>query len=308
MDKREVTANDKGCRLDVYLTESYPELSRSGIKNLITKGLVLVNKEAKKAGYALKIGDIIEITIPEPVEIDLVPQDIPLEIVYQDNDLAVINKPQGLTVHPSAGHKDGTLVNALLYHFKDLSGINGELRPGIVHRLDKDTSGLMLVAKNDFAHRDLAKQIAEKTCIRKYIALLEGHLKPEHNIIETHIARSQTDRKKMSVSTDANDRIAITEYQVIEYLDNYTLANFILKTGRTHQIRVHASYLKHPVVGDEVYGYKKQKFATKGQLLHSQYIEFTHPRTKERLHFSVPLPDYFAEIVEKLRKKTKSYE
>ena len=308
MDKREVTANDKGCRLDVYLTESYPEFSRSGIKNLITKGLVLVNKEAKKAGYALKIGDIIEITIPEPVEIDLVPQDIPLEIVYQDNDLAVINKPQGLTVHPSAGHADGTLVNALLFHFKDLSGINGELRPGIVHRLDKDTSGLMLVAKNDFAHRDLAKQIAEKTCIRKYIALLEGHLKPEHSIIETHIARSKTDRKKMTVSFDKNDRIAITEYQVIKYLDNYTLANFILKTGRTHQIRVHASYLKHPVVGDEVYGYKKQKFATKGQLLHSQYIEFTHPRTNERLNFSVPLPDYFAEIVEKLYNKTKSYD
>ena len=303
MDKKEITASDKGIRLDVYLTENYPEFSRSGIKNLITKGLVTVNEKTQKAGYSLKLGDIVAITIPEPVTVDLTPQNIPLDIVYQDDDLAVINKPQGLTVHPSAGHTDGTLVNALLYHIKDLSGINGELRPGIVHRLDKDTSGLMLVAKNDFAHRDLAKQIAEKTCIRRYIALLEGHLKPEQGTITTHIARSEKDRKKMAVSNDENDRIAITEYKVIEYLYDYTLANFTLKTGRTHQIRVHASFLKHPVVGDEVYGYKKQKFSTHGQLLHSEYLEFTHPRTGERLHFSVPLPDYFAEIVEKLRRK-----
>ena len=303
MDKKEITASDKGIRLDVYLTENYPEFSRSGIKNLITKGLVTVNEKTQKAGYSLKLCDIVAITIPKPVTVDLTPQNITLDIVYQDDDLAVINKPQGLTVHPSAGHTDGTLVNALLYHIKDLSGINGELRPGIVHRLDKDTSGLMLVAKNDFAHRDLAKQIAEKTCIRRYIALLEGHLKPEQGTITTHIARSEKDRKKMAVSNDENDRIAITEYKVIEYLYDYTLANFTLKTGRTHQIRVHASFLKHPVVGDEVYGYKKQKFNTHGQLLHSEYLEFTHPRTGERLHFSVPLPDYFAEIVEKLRRK-----
>ncbi|MBO5103380.1 MAG: RluA family pseudouridine synthase [Clostridia bacterium] len=305
MDKIEITENEKGCRLDVFLAERYSELSRSGIKQLITKENIKVNNEAKKAGYALKTGDIINIDIPEPVEISLVPQYIPLDIVYQDSDLAVINKPQGLTVHPSIGHHDQTLVNALLYHFKDLSGINGELRPGIVHRLDKDTSGLMLVAKNDFAHRHLAKQIAEKTCVRKYIALLEGKLTPETGHIQTFIARSPKERKKMAVSFDSSDRVAITDYKVLQYYDDYTLANFMLKTGRTHQIRVHSAHLGHPVVGDPLYGFKKQKFNTNGQLLHSQYIEFTHPRTNQVLNFSAELPDYFEKIVQILNNKQK---
>lgn len=303
MEKIEVTENEKGCRLDTFLAERYPEYSRSGIKQYITKNHITINGESKKAGYALKIGDIICLDIPSPQTVDLTPENIPLDIVYQDEDLVVINKSQGLTVHPSAGHPNGTLVNALLYHIKDLSGINGELRPGIVHRLDKDTSGLMLVAKNDFTHRSLASQIASKTCIRKYQALLEGKLTKEDGYIETFIARSSTDRKKMAVSNDPNDRLALTYYKVLEYFDNYTLAEFNLKTGRTHQIRVHANYINHPVVGDLTYGYKKQKFKTNGQLLHSYYIEFTHPKTNKRLNFTIPLPDYFQKIIDTLKNK-----
>jgi len=304
MEKIEVTESKKGVRLDTFLTERYAEFSRSGLQQLIKKGHITVNGETKKAGYNLRVGDEIAIEFVEPVEIKLIAQDIPLDIVYQDEDLVVINKPQGLTVHPSAGHADGTLVNALLFHIKDLSGINGELRPGIVHRLDKDTSGLMLVAKNDFAHRNLAKQIGEKTCVRQYIALLEGRFTPMEYELTTHFARSSVDRKKMAVTQNADDRIAITKFVVKEYLGNYTLCNCVLRTGRTHQIRVHSAYLGHPIVGDPVYGFKKQKFDLAGQLLHSQYIEFTHPRTGERLHFSAELPEYFEKVVNILRKKS----
>lgn len=304
MEKIEITENEKGCRLDTFLVERYSEYSRSNLQQLIKKGHITVSGEIKKAGYMLRCGDALEIEFPEPVSVDLVAQNIPLDIVYEDADLAVINKQQGLTVHPSPGHADGTLVNALLYHIKDLSGINGELRPGIVHRLDKDTSGLMLVAKNDFAHRHLAKQIADKTCVRRYIALLEGHLTPETGKVTTFIARSSTDRKKMAVSDNPQDREAITEYQVKEYFDDYTLCNFNLKTGRTHQIRVHSAYLKHPVVGDPVYGFKKQKFNLNGQLLHSEFIQFTHPSTGEVMKFTVGLPDYFDKILDILYKKS----
>ncbi len=304
MEKVEITQENSGVRLDIFLTEREPDLSRSAIKNLIEKDKVKVNDESKKAGYNLRVGDVITYEIPEPVAVNLIPQNIPLDIVYQDGDLAVINKQQGLPVHIGAGHSDGTLVNALLYHFTDLSGINGELRPGIVHRLDMDTSGLMLVAKNDFAHRDLAKQIAEKTCIRRYIALLEGVLR-EGGHIETHIARSKTDRKKMAVSNDPNDRIAITDYKILKNYKNYTLAEFQLKTGRTHQIRVHAQYLGHSIVGDTLYGIKKQAYSLNGQLLHSCYIEFTHPRSKERMSFTAPLPDYFERVLKILDAKEK---
>lgn len=303
MEKIEITESEKGCRLDTFLVERYPDFSRNNLQQLIKKSQITVNAEGKKSGYMLRTGDVISVEFPDPVVLDLTPQNIPLDIVYQDEDLAVINKQQGLTVHPSPGHADGTLVNALLYHIRDLSGINGELRPGIVHRLDKDTSGLMLVAKNDFAHRNLAKQIAEKSCIRRYVALLEGRLSPETGTIRTYIARSKTDRKKMAVSDNPEDREAITEYRVTEYLGDYTVCKFLLKTGRTHQIRVHAAYLNHPVVGDPVYGYKKQKFNLNGQLLHSEYIEFTHPKTGERLHFAAALPDYFANVVDLLHKK-----
>ncbi len=304
MEKIEITENEKGCRLDTFLVERYADYSRSAIKNLIIKGNILVNSKTQKAGYSLKVGDSISLDFPEPIAVNLVPQDIPLDIVYQDEDLAVINKQQGLTVHPSAGHPDGTLVNALLYHVKDLSGINGELRPGIVHRLDKDTSGLMLVAKNDMAHRSLAKQIAEKTCVRRYIALVEGKME-ESGHIETYIARSTIDRKKMAVSQNPDDRIAITDFKTIEYLGDYSLVNFVLKTGRTHQIRVHSAYLHHPIVGDEVYGYKKQKFNLSGQLLHSEYIQFTHPRTEEIMQFEASIPDYFQNVLKIVRNKQK---
>lgn len=303
MEKIEITTENAGVRLDVFLTEIESELSRSTIKNLITKGVVTVNGESKKAGYALRARDVVEYEIPEPVAITLVPQDIPLDIIYEDSDLAVINKQQGLPVHPSVGHPDGTLVNALLARFSDLSGINGELRPGIVHRLDMDTSGLMLVAKNDFAHRNLAEQISTKTCIRQYVALLQGVLKEPKGHIETHIARDLHDRKKMAVSKKTDDRIAITDYEVIKLYSKYSLVRFQLKTGRTHQIRVHALYLGHPVVGDKLYGYKHQDFDLNGQLLHSQYIEFTHPRTGERLSFEAPLPDYFKRVVDTLEGK-----
>ena len=304
MQKIEITPENVGVRLDMFLTEIEPELSRSSIKNLITKGIVLVGNEQKKAGYSLKLGDIVTYSIPEPVKVNVCPQCIPIDIVYEDKDLAVINKPQGLAVHPSAGHEDHTLVNALLFHFKDLSGINGELRPGIVHRLDKDTSGLMLVAKNDFAHRSLAEQIANKTCVRRYYALLEGRLK-EGGHIETYIARDPHHRKKMAVSHDPNDRLAITDYKIIRLFEKYTFAEFQLKTGRTHQIRVHAQYLGHPVVGDVAYGYKKQEFKLNGQLLHSHYIEFTHPRTQERLNFEAPLPEYFQHVLDILEAREK---
>lgn len=303
MEKIEITQAQKGDRLDLFLVDLEP-LSRSAIKNLIEKGVVLVNGEKKKAGYALREGDIVTYEVPEPVTVELIAQNLPIEIVYQDEDLAVINKPQGMAVHPSAGHPDKTLVNALLYHVKDLSGINGELRPGIVHRLDKDTSGLMIVAKNDFAHRDLAKQIAEKTCVRQYIALVEGNLKEEQGHIETYIARDPRDRKKMAVSHNPEDRIAITDFWVIKRFDNYSLVKFQLKTGRTHQIRVHCAYLNHPIVGDPVYGYKHQAFKLNGQLLHSQYIQFIHPRTKETLNFSAPIPTYFQQVLDKLEKHT----
>jgi len=303
MEEFKITESECGGRLDAFLTERYEMYSRSGLQQLIKKGQILVNNDIKKSGYILRAGDQITIDFPEAVEVDLVAQDIPINIVYQDNDLAVINKQQGLTVHPSPGHQDGTLVNALLYHIRDLSGINGELRPGIVHRLDKDTSGLMLVAKNDVAHRHLARQIGEKSCVRRYIALLEGHFTPQEYELTTHFARSSADRKKMAVTQNNEDRVATTLFLVKEYLGNYTLCNCILKTGRTHQIRVHSAYLGHPVVGDPLYGFKKQKFNLAGQLLHSEYIEFTHPSTGKRLSFSADLPDYFAKIVDNLRKK-----
>ncbi len=296
-----ISEKEAGERLDMFLTKHEPKITRSGIKNLIDSGNVAVNRRQIKAGYKLKARDAVEYMIPDPVEVDLTPKDIPIDIVYQDEYLAVINKPQGLAVHPSAGHWDNTLVNALLYHIKDLSGINGELRPGIVHRLDKDTSGLMLVAKNDMAHRNLAEQIANKTCIRRYLALVQGDVKGEGGHIETFIGRDPKNRKRMAVTNLATDRKAISDYKVVERFGKYTLLEFQLSTGRTHQIRVHCAHMQHPVVGDTLYGYKHQDFGLNGQLLHSCYIEFTHPKTNERLHFSAALPDYFETILQKIR-------
>ena len=296
-----IQKNNVGKRLDMFLVDVEPKLTRSGIKNLIDAGNVAVNTRGVKAGYRLKEGDKVDYLIPKPVEVDLSPQNIPIEIVYQDEYLAVINKPQGLAVHPSAGHWDNTLVNALLFHLKDLSGINGELRPGIVHRLDKDTSGLMLVAKNDLAHRNLAEQIAQKTCVRRYLALVQGVVKQDSGRIETFISRDPKNRKRMAVSNISTDRKAITEYNVVDRYAKYTLMKFQLYTGRTHQIRVHCAYMHHPIVGDTLYGFKHQDFKLEGQLLHSYYIEFTHPHSGERLYFEAPLPDYFDKILQKVR-------
>ncbi len=291
-----VTNEDqKGLRLDVFLLEKHPEFSRSHIKNLIEKGLVKVNGKVVKAGYALKNGDNIEIEVQKPEAISTDAEDVDFEIVYQDEDLAVINKPQGLVVHPCSSTKSGTLVNGLLYKIKDLSGINGQLRPGIVHRLDKDTSGLLVIAKNDFAHVRLAEQIKNKTCHRNYLAVLDGNLKENEGRIETFIKRDPKDRMKMSVQ--GSGRVAITDFKVLKRFEKCCLVEFALQTGRTHQIRVHSKYLNHPIVGDKLYGKEVKGLA--GQLLHAYKISFVHPRSGELMTFEADLPDYFKDYLKK---------
>lgn len=295
-----VQEENSGDRLDVFVGE-VAQSSRSNAQKRIKKGLVTLNgKTEDKVSRTLKIGDNVGITIVAPEPIELIPQDIPLDIVYQDEYLAVINKQQGLTVHPAGGSYRDTLVNALLYRIKDLSGINGDIRPGIVHRLDKDTSGLMVVAKNDFAHVNLSQQIASKECRRIYYALTEGVFKEDSGVIDQPLFRSKTDRKKIAVDPDG--RQAITLFNVVERFSANTLVRFELKTGRTHQIRVHSAFIGHPIVGDKVYGFKKQRFDLNGQLLHSKEITFTHPKTGETMHFDSELPDYFRRILSVLKK------
>lgn len=292
---------DKGTRIDIYLSQLLSE-TRSRIKTLIERGQVFFDGVAvTKSGMEVKPGEI-RVLFEEPKELDALPQDIPLEIVFQDKDIAVINKPQGMVTHPAVGSPDSTLVNAALFHIKDLSGINGVFRPGIVHRLDKDTSGLLVIAKNNFAHLSLAKQIAEKAAERYYIALVEGNLKDDMGRIDMPLARHKTDRKKIAV--DPEGRRAVTDYRVLERFGEYTLAEFKLQTGRTHQIRVHCKAINHPVVGDMTYG-RKDKFGLKGQLLHSYKLILAHPSTGDRLRFEAPLPDYFEKVIEKLRKTQK---
>lgn len=289
-----------GDRLDVFVGE-VAQSSRSNAQKRIKNGLVTLNgKTEDKVSRTLKIGDNVGITIVAPKLIELIPQNIPLDVVYQDEYLAVINKQQGLTVHPAGGNYKDTLVNALLYHIKDLSGINGDIRPGIVHRLDKDTSGLMVIAKNDFAHVNLSQQIASKECRRIYYALTEGVFKEDSGIIDQPLFRSKTDRKKIAVDPDG--RQAITLFNVVERFSANTLVRFELKTGRTHQIRVHSAFIGHPIVGDKVYGFKKQRFDLNGQLLHSKEITFTHPKTDDSMHFDSELPDYFRRILSVLKK------
>lgn len=286
-------------RLDVFLS-SETGWTRSQVKLQIDSGKVLVNGTKQKAGFLIKNDDKIDLSFTKDVlELNAEPENIPLEIVYEDDDFAIINKPQGMVVHPAPGAYNHTLVNALLFHFEHLSGENGSIRPGIVHRIDKDTSGLLVVAKNDKAHASLAAQIAEHSCFRHYLALLEGNLKDDSGTVETFIARDSKDRKKMAVSDTGKK--AITHYYVKERFNNYCLVEFILETGRTHQIRVHSKFLGHPIVGDKTYGIKNQKFNLDGQLLHAYKLELTHPTTGKRMEFSVKLPDYFENILNKLR-------
>ena len=295
-----ISSEDKGERLDTFLSLSIDSVTRSRIKNAIEKGSVKVNgKSQTKSGYSLKSGDEVEITFEEVTPLTAVAQDLPIDIIYQDEDFLVINKAQGMVTHPATGSPDGTLVNALLYHVKDLSGINGVLRPGIVHRLDKDTSGLIMVAKNDFAHLSLSKQIAEKSAKRYYIALVDGNIKEDEGVVEQPIARHKVDRKKMCV--DKEGRYAKTSYRVLERFQKYTLVEYELFTGRTHQIRVHSTFKHHPVVGDETYG-GSNKFGLRGQLLHAFKLTLTHPRTNEVMTFEAEIPEYFKTVLDKLRK------
>ena len=305
MDQRLFVAEENCKRLDVFLSDQTEDFSRSRLKKLIEDGQVSVNGVAvKKAGAEIKRGDSVTVQIPEAVEYSVKPENIPIEIVYEDGDFAVVNKPQGMTVHMGNGNESGTLVNALLYALDSLSGIGGVLRPGIVHRIDKDTTGLLVVAKNDKAHVSLASQIAEKTCHRTYYALLEGNLKEERGRVVTDIGRHPTERLKMAVLPEGKGKIAITDFETVaRFGADFTLCKFDLQTGRTHQIRVHAKHLGHPVAGDPVYGYKKQKVKADGQLLHAKRLELTHPTTGERMVFNAPLPPAFQEILDKLCKQ-----
>ncbi len=293
-----------GQRLDVFLSNFFNEFTRSHIKNMIEDGNVLLNGQKVKSGTKLKQNDDIIVLDCEVKTLDATPQNIDIDIVYEDDDLAVINKPQGLVVHPANGNENGTLVNALLYHLKNLSGINGVIRPGIVHRLDKNTSGLLIVAKNDKAHVNLAKQIETKSCHRHYIALCNGNFKDDEGEIVTNISRSKKDRKQMAVCDENVGKKAITNYKVLKRYGEYTLVEFVLQTGRTHQIRVHSKYIGHTIVGDDVYG-SKSKFKLNGQLLHAYKIEFTQPSTNKRLCFSCDLPDYFQKILNRLDNQKK---
>lgn len=297
-----VTEEHKNQRLDNVVVCLCQNLSRSQIKNLIDGGKIFLNGKIVKSGYKVNINDEIIIEFEEVKQSDILAEDIKLNIIYEDDDLAVINKSQGMVVHPSGGCYSGTLVNALMFSMKNLSGINGVARPGIVHRLDKDTSGLLVVAKNDTSHAKLAKQIAEKSCKRYYKALLYGKLKNHEGEIETYLNRGTDNRKKIFVVPEGKGRLALTKYKLIKEFGGYSLVEFELKTGRTHQIRVHAAHIGHPVVGDKTYAKVKDKFDLSGQLLHAYKLEFMHPTTGKWLSFEAPLPDYFEKVLNSLSK------
>ena len=287
-------AEDAGTRADVFLAAKLG-VSRSNMQKLLEDGRVKRGEKIIKANYKVRAGEMFVVDIPEPEPIEAVPENIPLDIIYEDDDVVVLNKARGMVVHPAPGNYTGTLVNALLYHCSNLSGINSAIRPGIVHRLDKDTSGIMIVAKNDAAHISLSQQIQSKTAVRTYLAVVRGNIKTDSGTIETQIARDKTDRKKMAVVKEGG-RDAITDYEVLERFGKYTLVRCKLRTGRTHQIRVHMEYLGYPLVGDPKYSPMKTPFGIKGQALHSHTLEFTHPRMK----FEAPLPEDMHKIITRL--------
>lgn len=288
-------------RLDKYLAEQFPEQTRSYLQKLIKEGQVLVNGKTVKSGYQLSKGDEVSVTIPKPKELDVEPQKMDLDIVYEDEDVILINKPKGMVVHPAPGHTTDTLVNGLLYHCKDnLSGINGVARPGIVHRIDRDTTGILIVCKNDMSHNSIAAQLKEHSINRRYRALVHGNLKEDTGTVEGPIGRHPVDRKKMAIN-ERNGKPAVTHFTVLERFGNYTLIECKLETGRTHQIRVHMTSIGHPLVGDEVYGPAKCPFKLQGQCLHAMVLGFVHPRTGEYMEFSADLPEYFEDLLKKLR-------
>ena len=300
----EIPEEAGGQRIDTFLSLYFPDLSRSFVRKLLDEKRVelLDGKKSVKASYKLKPGETFRVVIPEPEELCIEPEDIPLSILYEDDDLLVIDKPKGMVVHPSAGHLSGTLVNAVLFHCRGrLSGINGVLRPGIVHRIDKDTTGALLVCKTDTAHRELARQLKEHSIRRRYRAVVCGNIREEEGTVDNPIGRHPVDRKKMAVN-HKNGKEAVTHYRVLERFGNYTYIECRLETGRTHQIRVHMASIGHPLLGDEVYGSGKNPFHLQGQALHAMILGFVHPVTGEYLEFSAPLPDYFEELLCKLRK------
>ena len=299
MNRIELTAEENGIRIDKYLSDK-TELSRSRIQALCEEGKILVDGKPAKASLKLSEGMWIEAEIPDDEPMDVIAENIPLDILYEDSDIIVINKPKGMVVHPAAGVYSGTLVNALLYHCKDLSGINGVLRPGIVHRIDKDTTGCIVACKNDNAHRAIAAQLENKTCHREYLALCDGIIDHEEGLIDAPIGRDPKDRKKMTV-IDKNSKPARTFFTVKERFSNHTLVDCRLETGRTHQIRVHMSYIHHPVTGDVVYGTSCRLMDTQGQTLHAYKLSLVHPTTGITMTFEAPLPAYFEELLDLLR-------
>lgn len=289
-----------GERIDRFLQGQCPDMSRAKLQKMIQDGCVTVNRSVVKSNYKVRMGDHIVFDVPAPAEVNIEAENIPLDILYEDADMIVINKARGMVVHPAPGNYEGTLVNALLYHCDDLSGINGELRPGIVHRLDKDTSGVMVAAKNDVAHQSLAMQIGEKTATRTYLAIVHGNVRDDQGIINAPIGRHPTDRKQMAV-TEKNAKHALTHFRVLERFGNYTYIACKLETGRTHQIRVHMAYIGYPLVGDPKYCRRKSQFSIEGQALHSHELRLKHPIRGEEMVFTAPLPTDMEKILAKLR-------
>lgn len=296
----DVLESQSGIRIDKFLSDELPEMSRSYIQKLIKEDQVTVNGKIVKANYKLSADDFVVVCQPELKEPDILAEDIPLDILYEDEDFLVINKPKGMVVHPSAGHYSGTLVNALMYYCKDdLSGINGVMRPGIVHRIDMDTTGSLLVCKNDFSHQHIAQQLKEHSIRRVYHAIVHGVIEEEEGTVDAPIGRHPIERKKMSINYK-NGKEAVTHYKVIQRFKNYTYIQCQLETGRTHQIRVHMASIKHPLLGDQVYGPQKNPFKLQGQTLHAKIIGITHPRTNEYIEADAPLPEYFQKLLKKL--------